>query len=1541
MKKLSTFLVLLLCLVNIGFLSKLYGQAVALPYTQNFSTANDLTLINGSAVNKWAYGSAVGNPANSLYISNDNGVTNGYTIAGASSIVHAYKEVIIPAGSTIATLAFDWKANGESTWDYLRVWLVPDTYTPTAGTAITAAAGRIQVGGNYNQQGGWQNYLNTNLNISTFAAAGKMRLVFEWTNDGSGGTQPPVAIDNINLFIPTCFVPTPLAPSSVATTTAIISWTAPTPAPANGYAYYLSTSNVPPTAGTIPTGTTAAGVTTINLTPLTPNTTYYWWIRSVCSATDNSIWATGTSFTTGQIATTLPYTQNFNTSNDLGFTSVGQTNRWTYGSATGNTGNSVYISNNNGTANAYTIAGATSIVHAYRDITVPAGTTLSTFTFDWKGDGEGATDLLRVWLVPASYMPVAGTGITAGAGRVQVGGNFNQQTTWQNYLNTNVNLSSFVGTMRLVFEWRNDGSGGNQPPIAIDNINLYIPTCFVPTAMGIGTVGSSTASINWTAPTPAPGNGYAYYVTTSNVPPVAGTLPTGTTAAGVTTANLTLLTPNTTYYWWVRSVCSPTDNSLWVAGPSFTTGQIPAPLPYFQDFNTTNDLGFTSAGQTNKWAYGSATGNAGKSVYISNDNGVSNAYTISGAISTVHAYRDITVPAGTTISTFTFDWKGVGESTWDYLRVWLVPTSYMPAAGTGITAGAGRIQVGGNFNQQTTWQNYLNTNLVLSSFVASGTVRLVFEWINDGSGGTQPPIAIDNINLFIPTCFVPTAMNVPSVGATTATIGWTPPTQVPGNGYQYYLSTSSTPPTAGTPATGASATNTAVLTPLTPNTTYYWWVRSVCSTTDRSIWVAGPSFTTTQIPATIPYLQDFTGANDFGFTSVGQVNKWVQGTATGNPGKSIYISNDNGVTNAYTISGASSIVHAYRDIAVPTGTTTAGFSFDWKAVGESTWDYLRVWLVPATYMPVAGAQITAGAGRIQLGANYNQQATWQSYSNATLNISSFAGPTPMRIVFEWTNDGSGGTQPPVAIDNIVLRICSNVTPVVTVIPTSITYNTTTITWPQDIGGATYQIRYRPVGSTTGWLTANVGAVTTPTNTYNLTNLLAATLYEVEVAAVCNSTPGGFSHNQFTTKCDPTPPNVTISNITTTSALITWNPLALSSSYTLRWRKVGTTGWPNAEIPLPLAPANTYTLQNLDVYTSYEVQIANKCDGPGNVLNPWSSSKVFTTDRTCNLAPPGLTITQLNPTSAVVVWDPFPGATYILKYRKVGIPGWTTVAVSTNTITLTGLLELTKYEMMVANVCTGTPGTFTVPYLFTTPTVTHCPMASVSAANEFISKVTVKPNGKPTMDNPSLASTYTDYTGNPAKFIELIQGSTGNEIAIEKSWLGANNNEGIAVWIDFDRNGTFDINERILASAPSTTTPIKGTFSVPTDAFVSLTDYKYVVMRVAMQRDGIPVNCTGFANGEVEDYTVRISKTAVPNAINQDDIMIFPNPVSTVLNVKNISTRSKYKIYNAAGQIVSSGIILNNKINVSQLINGIYVIDIEDIKGTAQKKFIKE
>ncbi len=79
-------------------------------------------------------------------------------------------------------------------------------------------------------------------------------------------------------------------------------WTAPASAPSAGYQYYYSSSSTPPTASTTPTGTVAAGVTTLTLTGLNLGATYYLWVRSDCG-TEQGFWQMK-MFTTGQVTTT-------------------------------------------------------------------------------------------------------------------------------------------------------------------------------------------------------------------------------------------------------------------------------------------------------------------------------------------------------------------------------------------------------------------------------------------------------------------------------------------------------------------------------------------------------------------------------------------------------------------------------------------------------------------------------------------------------------------------------------------------------------------------------------------------------------------------------------------------------------------------------------------------------------------------------------------------------------------------------------------------------------------------------------------------------------------------------------------------------------------------------------------------------------------------------------------------------------------------------------------------------------------------------------
>ena len=274
----------------------LYFDPTPLPFTENFDGAtHSFTLSNGTQVNKWHVGGATfASAENSLYISNNEGVSNAYTISGATSTVHAYKQISIPATATQLFLSFDFKCGGESSLDYVRVWLVPDTFTPTAGTQITAnnsGGTLVSLGPNVNNTAGnlngttnslgtsfQSNFQNLVFTFNTNALAGQnAKIVFEWRNDSSVGTQPPAAIDNITLDIVTCPAPSNLevAVDCDDQTTAEASWT---PGGTETSWEYAITA---PGAGAPTTGTTVT-TPSVDLTNLTVGQTYAFWVRANC-----------------------------------------------------------------------------------------------------------------------------------------------------------------------------------------------------------------------------------------------------------------------------------------------------------------------------------------------------------------------------------------------------------------------------------------------------------------------------------------------------------------------------------------------------------------------------------------------------------------------------------------------------------------------------------------------------------------------------------------------------------------------------------------------------------------------------------------------------------------------------------------------------------------------------------------------------------------------------------------------------------------------------------------------------------------------------------------------------------------------------------------------------------------------------------------------------------------------------------------------------------------------------------------------------------
>nr|MCR5445206.1 fibronectin type III domain-containing protein [Bacteroidales bacterium] len=359
-------------------------------------------------------------------------------------------------------------------------------------------------------------------------------------------------------------------------------------------------------------------------------------------------------------------------------------------------------------------------------------------------------------------------------------------------------------------------------------------------------------------------------------------------------------------------------------------------------------------------------------------------------------------------------------------------------------------------------------------------------------------------------CFTPTGMTSSGLTHNTATLSWTETGSATGWVLQY-----------GTDQTFAVNTQVNVsttpsydITGLTPSTTYYARVKPNCDN-DDSHWSTVYSFSTTAVAEAVgdSWSDNFEGASCGWELINGELtNKWAWGTAANNGGeKGLYISNDNGVTNAYTISSAAAMVYATKLLNFTEGKFE--FSYDWIANGEGSSDYIRVALVPTSLPLTAGTTVPTGLSATSLptgcialdgGSKLNLVTTWQ---NKTVAVNVAAGN--YYLVFAWRNDGSVGNQPPAAIDNVSITkmACPYDVAGLAVTPASITTTAATVTWTA--GEATqWQVSYSASSDFSGATEETVS-----TASYTMTGLNPSTVYYVKVRAYC----GGSDYGAW---CDP-------------------------------------------------------------------------------------------------------------------------------------------------------------------------------------------------------------------------------------------------------------------------------------------------------------------------------------------------------------------------------------------------------------------------------------
>jgi bacillolysin len=194
-------------------------------------------------------------------------------------------------------------------------------------------------------------------------------------------------------------------------------------------------------------------------------------------------------------------------------------------------------------------------------------------------------------------------------------------------------------------------------------------------------------------------------------------------------------------------------------------------------------------------------------------------------------------------------------------------------------------------------------------------------------------------------------------------------------------------------------------------------------------------------------------------------------------------------------------------------------------------------------------------------------------------------------------------------------------------------------------------------------------------------------------------------------------------------------------------------------------------------------------------------------------------------------------------------GSTLVATATGTsYTVTGLTSSTTYTFTVkAKDAVGNLSAASNAVNVTTGavTATFCASKGNSVADEYIGKVQLG-----TINNTSTGGNgYSDFTS----ITTNITKGSASTITVTPTWTGTSYSEGYAVWIDLNGDSDFDdAGELVWSKAASKTTPVSGSFTIPTSTNTGSTR-----MRVSMKYNGIPSSCESFSYGEVEDYSVNI------------------------------------------------------------------------------------
>lgn len=289
--------------------------------------------------------------------------------------------------------------------------------------------------------------------------------------------------------------------------------------------------------------------------------------------------------------------------------------------------------------------------------------------------------------------------------------------------------------------------------------------------------------------------------------------------------------------------------------------------------------------------------------------------------------------------------------------------------------------------------------------------------------------------------------------------------------------------------------------------------------------------------------------------------------------------------------------------------------------------------------------------------------------------------------------------------------------------TNITVNSAKFNWATTVADS-FLVRYNVTGSTAYYYkTVAPGTATSTT----ITGLYPSTSYQWVVRTYCSggaaggyqAVPASFTTATGTVSC-VIPNQTATNNITSNTALLSWNPSVMADSFMVRYSVTGSTNYTWVKV---IGTTHSYTIAGMPPNTSYTWNV--RCICASNPAQSYSASNTFVTlSSSCGTVDPYyFSTTNLISNSATIGWAGVAGAlSYNVRYAVRYSNAWVTVNNTTLSRTISNLSASTWYEFQVQVVCSTGAGAWSSSGIFQTPSpvlaLTRGPYLNLATQNSI-------------------------------------------------------------------------------------------------------------------------------------------------------------------------------------------------------------------------------